>query len=84
MQILKTCENNSMSLSCHGEMHIEDGIITRCVFNGYPRTEGRDAWIDYYKSYNKGDHITDETINKILSFNGKNNIVSQLKESKSL
>lgn len=74
---LITYENNNMSLSCRGEITIENGTITEINFNGYPRTEG-DGWIYYYRNFfSRGNLITQEIIDKILDYNGKYNVVSK-------
>lgn len=74
--ILRTRENNSMSLSCVGEMEIKNNVVEHSNWHGYPRTNGRDAWTYYYGKFNTGDKISQEEVDKILSFNGRNNIVS--------
>jgi len=72
---LITYENNCMSLSCRGEMNIVNNIVTCITFRGYPRTHG-DGWTYYYKTIKKGDKIDKSTIDKILSYNGKRNVIS--------
>lgn len=72
---LITYEDNCMSLSCRGEMTISNNVVTDIYFKGYPRTIG-DEWVHYYKTLKQGDKISKSTIDKILSFNGKRNVVS--------
>lgn len=74
--ILRTYENNSISLSCNAEVVIKNGIITEIRYKGMPRTENRDSWFSIYKSFKKGQEISEETIKYILSYNGHYNIVS--------
>ena len=77
--IISTYENNCMSLSCRGEIEFdENNIIKYSSHKGYPRTNGRDRWISFYKNSKKGDKITEERIKNILSFDGNDNIVSKI------
>ena len=78
---LETYENNTMSLSCHGSMIIESGTVKQVHFSGYPRTHG-DGWTNFYKSYIVGDKITQDEINKVLQYNGLNNVVSIFRKEK--
>ena len=78
--ILRTYENNSMSLSCDAEVVIKNGIIIGIRYKGMPRTEGRDAWFSIYKSLERNQIISKEVIERILSYNGHNNVVSVFKE----
>ena len=77
MRIIETFENNCMSLSCRGEMKLdENNRVIYSSYKGYPRSNGRDRWISFYKNAKKGDEITEDRINNILSFDGHDNIVS--------
>ena len=70
-----------MSLSCMGEMVIDsDNKVLSCRFKGYPRANGIDRWGIFYSDTNIGEKIEEPRIQNILSFNGKNNIVSVLNE----
>lgn len=51
-------------------------------YKGYPRSGGRDRWISFYKNAKKGEEITKDRINNILSFNGQDNIVSIVNNTK--
>ena len=81
VKILQTYENNSMSLSCSGTMRVEDDFITEVRFSGYPRTSG-DSWVRFYQR-DTGAYIGPEAVEITLSYNGKNNVVSTMKELKS-
>ena len=72
---LVTYENNSMSLSCRGELTIKNGIIIQAYLKGMPRTSG-DEWTGFYKNAKIGGDITQGKIDEILSYNGKRNVVS--------
>ena len=78
---IKTYENNSMSLSCNGEMVIENGVIVSANWHGSPRIENRDSWVYYYHHSHVGKEITQETIDKILAYNGRHNVVSKIVEA---
>lgn len=78
--ILRTYENNCMSLSCHADIKIEDGVIKDIHYNGMPRTEGRDSWFDIYKSFKRGQKIDKQIVKDLLSYHGKNNIISVFEE----
>lgn len=77
--LIETFENSPMSLSCSGKMIVENNIVLDINFSGYPRTEG-DSWVRHYRDNNFGNIITDKEIKAILSYNGKNNIISRKKE----
>jgi len=78
---IKTYENNCMSLSCSGEMTIDsDNVILSRRFKGYPRANGIDAWVGFYRDTNIGDKIDESRLQNILSFNGRDNIVSVVNE----
>ena len=79
-KILKTFENNCMSLSCKGEIIIEDDIIKSINWHGYPRSGGTDNWVRYYKDLKVGDKIEQNIIDNILKYNGWSNIVSKIEE----
>ena len=74
---LATYENNSMALSCRGEILIQNGVIKHISHKGYPRTRGRDFWLNFYETKSKGDIITESDIAIILRYNGRNNVVSR-------
>lgn len=76
-QKLTTYENSPMSLSCYGECEIENGVIKSVRCKGMARSHG-DEWIRFYENSKTGDKVSQETIDKILSYNGRNNVVSTL------
>lgn len=78
--ILRTFEDNFMALSCHAYAEIEDGVIKDVRYKGIPRTEGRDAWFSIYQSFKRNQKIDKQTIEYLLSYNGKHNIISVFKE----
>ena len=80
--ILKTYENNCMSLSCHADIKIKDGVINDMHYKGMPRTEGRDAWFRIYQSFKRGQKIDKQIVEYLLSYNGKHNIISVFEEGK--
>lgn len=67
------------SLACNGTFYITDGIITEINFSGYPRTVG-DEWVSYFNQFKRGDKI--KSMDYLLSFNGRYNIVCRFIESK--
>ncbi len=74
---LITYENNRTSLECRGEMKVRhDGVIVNIFLKGYPR-QYKDDWAFYYQDFKVGDKINQDTINKILDYNGKENVVSK-------
>ena len=76
---ISTYENNSMSLSCCGEMVLDgDNIVVSSTFKGYPRAGGVDAWVCFYKNASVGDKIEEARLDHMLSLNGRNNIVSKI------
>lgn len=75
---LRTRENNDMSLSCLGEMDLKDNIIKSLYYKGMPRANCQDSWFGYYSNAQIGDFISPLTVQKILDYNGKNNIISIL------
>lgn len=77
---IKTYENNSMSLSCRGEIVVIDGIVIDKTFCGMPRVNG-DSWCDYYKHCKIGNIVTDHDLKYLLSFNNKYNVKSIFKEN---
>ena len=77
---IETYENNFMALSCYGEMKIVNSIVESVSFKGMPRP-GKDAWVSFYRNKIVGDIITDDNIRIMLSYNGVNNIVSEIKGS---
>ena len=76
----RTYENNDMSLSCHAYIKIKNEVIKDIYYKGIPRTEGRDSWLAIYKSFKIGQKISNEMIEKLLCYNGRNNIVSVFEE----
>ena len=74
--ILRTYENNDMSLSCHANIKIKNEVIKDIYYKGIPRTEGRDSWLAIYKSFKIGQKIDNQTVNYLLGYNGKHNIIS--------
>lgn len=79
--ILRTIENNSMSLSCSGEMKIKDNIIVSSYSKGMPRANGIDSWFRHYESAKIGEIISPSTVQSILDYNGRNNILSALQRA---
>ena len=79
--ILKTYENNCMSLSCHADIKIKDGVIEDIHYRGIPRTEGRDSWFAIYKSFKRGQEISSAMVENLLFYNGRNNIISVFEEA---
>lgn len=71
---LHTREDNSMSVSCQGRAVIKDGIITEISRKGIPR-DRVDDWANFYDRKINGI-VTNGSLNYILSFNGRNGIVS--------
>lgn len=80
--ILKTYENNCMSLSCHGEMKIKNNKIVEINSHGMPRTGGRDSWFSFYEHAKKGDMVKQTSLDWVLSYNGHDDIVSVFLEGK--
>lgn len=78
---LSTYENSDMSLSCHGSILIEDGVVKDLSFKGCPRANGIDGWTAFYKRKNIGDVVTEKEIKNMLKFNGANNIISKFTEN---
>lgn len=78
--ILRIYENNSSSLSCAAEITIKDSIIKDMHYKGMPRTEGRDIWFIFCQSLKKGQKIDNQTVNYLLEYNGKHNIISVFEE----
>lgn len=78
-QLISTYENNSMSLSCSGEMIIEDNKVLSVYFKGYPRVSG-DGWVRSYRETRKDGYISDTEIESILAYDGMNNVVSYIKD----
>ena len=76
--ILKTHENNNMSLSCHGEMKIECGIVKSVSFKGMPRPSG-DEWTGEYQR-KVGSILTDNDINRILSYHNRADVISRFED----
>ena len=76
--IIRTRENSSMSLSCVGEIVVKDNVVQSVYWHGYPRANGIDVWVSYYDNLKIGDEITQEILRTILSYNGRNNIISSL------
>ena len=79
--VLVTYQDNSMSLSCKGEVIINKGIIQHVSFKGYPRVYG-DGWTAFYMRKKKGDKVTQKEIDNILSFNGILDVVSMFEIKK--
>lgn len=78
-QRLTTRENNYMSLSCCGAIEIDNGVVTEVSFRGMPRTHG-DMWTNYYKQVKVGDEISQETIENLLSYDGRFNVKSSIED----
>ena len=74
--ILKTYENNCMSLSCHGEMKIKNNKIVEVNFHGMPRTGGKDSWFSFFENAKKGNTVKTISLDWVLSYDGHDNIVS--------
>ena len=49
-------------------------------YKGMPRTEGRDIWFRFCQSLKKGQKIDNQTVNYLLGYNGKHNIISVFEE----
>ena len=54
----------------------KDSIIKDMHYKGMPRTEGRDIWFRFCQSLKKGQKIDNQTVNYLLGYNGKHNIIS--------
>lgn len=67
------------SLACSGTFYITDGVITEIDFSGYPRTIG-DEWVSYFNQFKRGDKI--KSMDYLLSFNDRYNVVSKFIQSK--
>ena len=80
--ILKTYENNCMSLSCHGEMKIKNNKIVEVYSHGMPRTGSRDSWFSFYENAKKGATVKQTSLDWVLSYDGHDNIVSVFLEGK--
>jgi len=78
-RLIKTREKNHMSLSCVGEMLIEDNTVVRVSFSGMPRVHG-DEWVGFYRNAYEGKHVSDKQIEAVLSCHGKNNVSSTIEE----
>ena len=78
-RLIKTREKNNMSLSCVGEMLIEDNTVLWVNFSGMPRVYG-DGWVHFYQNAYEGKHVSDEDIERVLSYHGINNVSSRIKE----
>lgn len=76
---IRTRENNFMSLSCVGEMLIEGNTVVSVSFSGMPRTYG-DGWVNFYQNAYEGKRVSDEDIERVLSYHGKNNVSSRIEE----
>lgn len=61
------------SLACDVTLYIEDSTITEIDSKGYPRTNG-DSWFFFIKQFKRGDSITHNTLDLLMSYNGKYNI----------
>ena len=46
-------------------------------FRGMPRANGQDSWIYAYKNAKRGDSITVGEIERLLEYNGRDNIISE-------
>lgn len=57
--ILKTFENNTMSLSCSAYVKVKDGIIVESFRKGMPRVYG-DGWFNIYGSLRDGQQMSEE------------------------
>jgi hypothetical protein len=80
MKKLIVYENNCMSLSCEGSVIMDDkNIITEIHFKGYPRSRG-DEWTRFFMNAKIGNIISDDIIDDILGFNGKNNVKAYLED----
>lgn len=77
---IQTRENNYMSLSCRARMRIVDGLVEEIDFNGMERSGGLDSWTGFYKGKKRGDKVSEKEIKEVLSYHGRNNIVSVLEE----
>lgn len=78
-RLIKTREKNNMSLSCVGEMLIEDNTVVSVNFSGMPRVDG-DGWVRFYQNAYEGKQVSDEQIEAVLSYHGKNNVSSTTEE----
>lgn len=78
-RLIETREKNYMSLSCVGEMLIEGNRVVRVSFSGIPRVLG-DEWVGFYRNAYEGKHVSDEQIEVVLSWHGKNNVSSTIEE----
>ena len=64
-------EKNNFSLACEVNLEVKDGIVTKCCGKGLPRKQG-DEWYNWCKKLEKVDA---QILNRILSYNKKNNVV---------
>ena len=55
-------------------------MIKDIYYKGIPRTEGRDSWFAIYKSFKRGQEISGAMVEKLLFYNGRNNIISVFEE----
>lgn len=78
-RLIKTREKNNMSLSCVGEMLIEDNTVVWVNFSGKPRIYG-DEWVYFYQNAYEGKHVSDADIERVLSYHGRKNVSSEIKE----
>ena len=78
-RLIKTREKNNMSLSCVGEMLIEDNTVVWANFSGKPRIYG-DEWVYFYQNAYEGKRVSDADIERVLSYHGRNNVSSIIKE----
>ena len=77
--VLITYQDNSMSLSCKGELIIDKSIVQHVSFKGYPRAHG-DGWTAFYLRKKTGDQVTQKEIDNIISFNGICDVISMFKQ----
>lgn len=78
-RLIKTREKNNMSLSCVGEMLIEDNTVVWVNFSGMPRVYG-DGWVHFYQNAYLGKQASDEQVKEVLSYHGKSNVSSTIEE----
>ena len=78
-RLIKTREKNNMSLSCVGEMLIEDNTVVWVNFSGMPRVHG-DGWVSFYQNAHEGKQVSDEQIKAVLSYHGRSNVSSTIEE----
>ena len=78
-RLIKTREKNNMSLSCVGEMLIENNTVVWVNFSGIPRIYG-DEWVHFYQNAYEGKRISDADIERVLSYHGRHNVSSRIEE----